>query len=695
MPCIPLDESDFDAGDAPPGFGLGSVQLPTLDIPFPDLPLENLQELFDALGMMLPPGMVKPSFEPGTLNTVYAAIKDLLDKFFPFLMLYKFFLPVLNLILCIIEVLCAIPNPFKLIRTLRRLFRVCIPEFLALFPYFALILMIIALILLIIALIEYIITRLIEIILIIIKNIILLSKSASSLNSDSIIAIVKKVGDLLCILQNLFILFAIFNTILQIIKALTSLSFRIPPCDSSDGSDDGCCTPEVCPEFLRENETIVSSTGVFQYLGAIGTAYGAIPPLSLLFLNIRDESWQFYDASLLQNQEFINITSAWDLPEGYEDTVFFPAGAAYDETTGYVGTPYYINFQVLYDPTVFGRAAGTRYIKIKNCIVQSPPTAGVYNYDGDLVSPVNGTLSLVGGVVTELDDTPIINPSTGNPYTVRTLFHQPTNNYGITPDVGDPVVFSNISYTFTINHPVLLSYSLITLGCVPSVAAERDWLSATLGEQFNANGARLAGIAALLPDMAAGQQCVIDAITTYRSKVSVATTEQFQATTLACLNGLRTSAVDALVETVSAGYDPYRSDFTVDPEIQFTTNTITVTVSLMEASGVLMSSNLPADVGATLAGKLTATNSFGEVGTFSYDGSQYFTAQISSEVAGNGAIKVAYENRVIGELNNSTDLDETPSLSLKERAFTFVKSQILHSGEGAPHRDETDISGGP
>lgn len=695
MPCIPLDESDFDPGSSPPGFGLGSVQLPTLDIPFPDLPLENLQELFDALGMMLPPGMVKPSFEPDSLNTIYAAIKDLLDKFFPFLMMYKFFLPILNLILCIIELLCVLPNPFKLIRALRRLFRVCIPEFLALFPYFALILMIIALILLIIALIEYIITRLLQIILIIIRNILLLSKSASSLNSDSIIAIVKKVGDLLCILQNLFILFAIFNTILQIIKALASLSFRIPPCDSEDGTDDGCCTPEVCPEFLRENENIISSTGVFQYIGSLGTAYGAGPPLSTIFTVTREESWQFYDASLLQSQEFINITSAWDLPAEYEDTVFFPAGAAYTDTTAYRGTPYYINFEVLYDPTVYGRPAGTRTIKIKNCIVQAPPTAGVFDYSDTLVAPFNGTLNLIGGVITESDDTPIIDPATNNPYTIRAFFHQPINNYGLIPDINDPVVYSNVSYTFTINHPVLLSHSLITLGCVPSVASERDYLSATLGEQFNANGARLAGIAALLPDMATGQQCVIDAITVYRSKVSVASTEQFRATTLACLNGLRASAVDALVETVSAGYDPYRSDFTVDPEIQFTTATITVTVSLMEASGVLMTSNLPADVGATLAGKLTATNSFGEVGVFSYDGSQYFTAEISSEVAGNGAIKIAYENRVIGELNNSTDLDQTPSLSLKERSFTFVKSQILHGGEGAPRRPETDIIGGP
>jgi hypothetical protein len=696
MPCNPLDEADFDPGSSP-GFNLGSVQLPTLDIPFPDLPLENLQSLFDSLGMILPPGIMKPSFHPDVLNEVYAGIMDLLNKFFPFLMLYKFFLPVLNLILCIIEVLCAIPNPFKLIRTLRRLFRVCIPEFLALFPYFALILMIIALILLIIALIEYIITRLIQIIETILRNIILLSKSASSLNSDSIIAIVKKIGDLLCVLQNLFILFAIFNTILQIIKALAGLSFRIPPCDSSDGSDDGCCTPEVCPQFIRENETVVSSTGIFQYLGEIGINSGLTLPVGFpnFYSVIRPESWQFYDPSLAQSQQFINITHAWDLPTEFRDTVFFPAGASYDENTNYVGTPYYINFTVLYNPTVFGRTdlLGTRLVKIKNCIVQAPPTAGVSNYNGVLVAPLNGTLNLVGGVITEMDGTPILDPSTNNSYTIRRFFHQPTNNYGTTPNVSDPVLFTSVSYTLTINHPVLVSSGLITLGCVPSVAIERDWLSATLGDQFNANGARLAGITALLPDMAAAQQCVIDAITSYRRKISTASTNKFKSDVLGCLSGLRSSAVSALVETVSAGYDPYKSDFTVEPPIQFTTAPVVVTVLLRESSGTIMTTNLPKDIAAIIAAKITATNSFGEIGSFTYDGSQYFVAEITSKEAGNGEIKVAYENSIIGILNNSTDLNQTPSLALKTGKYTFVKSQVLHGGEGAPRRDDTDISG--
>jgi hypothetical protein len=690
MPCIPLDSDAFEPGSIP-GFSLGSVNLPTLEIPFPDLPLDNLQDLFDSLGMMLPPGLMKPAFHTDVLNDVMAGIMSLLEKFFPFLMLYKFFLPVLNLILCIIEVLCSIPNPFKLIRTLRRLFRVCIPEFLALFPFFALLLMIIALILLIIALIEYIINRLIQIIETIIRNLVLLSKAATALNNDSIIAIVKKIGDLLCLLQNLFILFAVFNTILQIIKGLASLSFRIPPCDSGDGSADGCCTPEVCPQFIRDNTTIVNTSGYLQYLSAVGLDGGLPFPF---FSSVREESWQFYDSTLGQSQKFINITSAWDLPVEAAGTVFFPAGTNYTEQTNYTGAPYYINFEVFYTPASFGRVGVARYVKIKNVIVKAPPTAGLLDYSNTYVAPTNGTLNLIGGVITELDDTPIINPDDGFPYTINKFLHNPTFNSATLPVFDDALYFTNITYTFTINHPVLVSHSLITLGCVPEVAAERDWLAATIGDRFNANGAKLAGIVALLPDMAASQQCITDAIITYRKKISTASTLKFKEDILTCLSSLRSSAADALVATVSAGYDPYKSDFSALPEIQFTTSSVDVSVSLNDSSGTSMSVNLPPDIAATIASKISATITFGEISEFVYDGSQYFIAKITSNESGNGEVQVSYENSVIGILNNATDLALTPSLSLKSLAYTFVKSQLLQGGEGSPRRPDTDVGRG-
>src|ERR1700727_1730693 len=129
--------------------------LPT--IPIPSVDLEDLLDLFNQLQLLGPMGAFKPLLIPDISKSIADAIMTLLDQFMPFLMLYKFLLPVLNLIICIIEVLCALMNPFALIAALNRLFTVCIPAFLALFPIFALILLIISIIILLILLIEYIV----------------------------------------------------------------------------------------------------------------------------------------------------------------------------------------------------------------------------------------------------------------------------------------------------------------------------------------------------------------------------------------------------------------------------------------------------------------------------------------------------------------------------------------------------------
>lgn len=694
-PCTPLDDASFNLPNpaaGTPGFGGFAIPIPDLNIPFLPLPLEDLQGLFDALSLILPAGTLKPHLETDFLKDVLGAIYSLLEKFTPFLMLYKFFLPVLNLILCIIEVLCAIPNPFKLIRALRRLFRVCIPEFLALFPYFALIIMIISLLLLILALIEYLINRIIQIIKLIIQNIRTLILSTARLDNDSIVAIVKKIGDLLCLLQNLFVLFGVFALIIQLIKTMLNLNFRIPPCDSSDGGQDGCCTPDVCPAFIKNNTTINSTTGNFLYFNEVGLDSGLILPAGFppIVSVVRPESWQFYDPNLVQNQAFINITKAFDLPPGL-NTIFFPSGAQYNKKTSPSSTPYTINFRILYDPAAYNATdpRGKRYIKIVNAIVQSPPTAGVSSYNTTLIAPFNGTLNLVGGVVTEDDGSPILD-SQGSTVPLNDFLHNSINAFGQIPGPTDAVAYSNVEYAFTINHEILVANSLITLGCVPAVAADRDFINTTLGAQFNLNGEKLAEIAALLPDMTAAQECVLNAVNTLRQNISPTTVDTFQTNVLDCLNNLKATTTTALGAAVGAGFDQYKSTFTVDPEIQFTTNPITLTVSLNESSGNLMTKNLPSDAAQTIASQLEADVTLGNVSSFLYDGSQFFTAEITSNVAGNGTVKVAFNHNFISTLNNPTTIDQAASVTVTILPYTFVQSPA--AGIAEPRRDEGDVS---
>ena len=160
MPCKPLDISNVQPPDTPSFSGpVGKPFTPILDkLSSEDKPKQiDLQELYDILQYIVPPGVqVKTVQSKNYGQDAFDFILGLIDKVYPFLLLYNFFLPLLNIIICIIEVLCAIPDPFKTVDALIHLFRDCIPAFLALFPIFALAIMIISLCLLLLALIEYI-----------------------------------------------------------------------------------------------------------------------------------------------------------------------------------------------------------------------------------------------------------------------------------------------------------------------------------------------------------------------------------------------------------------------------------------------------------------------------------------------------------------------------------------------------------
>lgn len=361
-PCSPNDinitEPDGPSLPAIPGFGTPfAPKLPTF--PFPEDFPEDLNELFNTLSMILPPGTLKPSLNPNFGKDVFDAIMNLLDKFFPFLMLYKFFLPILNLIICIIEVLCALMNPFKLIRALKRLFRNCIPEFLSLFPIFALIVMLLSLLFLLLALIEYIILQILRIIQMLLRNIRAVVKAVQKADSGSLAAITKKLGILLCCFQNIFVILAIFAVIIQVIKDILKLLFKIPPCDDSDSSDtENCCTPEVCPAFIRNNEDFTRLTGAFQYYPTVSAGSGVLPPPfdTLLTVNKRNQSYQLFDSQAPQDLQLINIVDAFDITTTPK-TVFFPTEVTYTSATPPSQAPYKVNLRVFYNPTDWGRSA--------------------------------------------------------------------------------------------------------------------------------------------------------------------------------------------------------------------------------------------------------------------------------------------------------------------------------------------------
>lgn len=737
-PCNPSDVSialpDGPSGPPIPGFGTPfSLPLPNIS-PFPDGFPEDLLALLDQLQLLIPPGALKPQLNPNFGKDVFDGIMKLLDQFMPFLMLYKFFLPILNLIICIIEVLCAIPNPFKLIRAMKRLFRTCIPEFLNLFPVFALIIMIISLLLLLLALIEYIIAQILKFIEAILRNINALVKSFTDADQNSVLAIAKKLGSLLCIFQNLFVLLSIFNIIIQIIRDILSLVFKIPPCDNKSNSDaDGCCTTDVCPAIVQTDYT--RTTGNLQYLRSLGLQpTSVIPGLPNFSSTIRNESWTIYDPNQEIQQAFINIVDAYDVAPGSGTSlfgittkpIFFPTDVNYTADTSPTQAAYTVDLRVFYNPENWGRTLNAstshqsiplvgapRYVRFNNVIVTKAPTRILTLNDGTRETIDDGVLLLAGGSGYEDDNSTVLYGFDDDGITINTLqatlenfFHKPErfSTFGsITPNNTDGYTFNDITYTFRPNLETLLRKQLITLGCEPSLALNRDFINTAfggdigfktqlLGDLVNGRGGNV------FPNPNEAQQCLETALAALRGNLTPAGVAQFQATALICLNKLKDDTNSALGGLIGIGFEACSSDFSLTPKIQFTSRPITVKVDLKERNGLPLATGISPEVATDLAARIKAHPTLGTVGKFAYDGYQSFTAPLNSDVPGAGQLMISFDNNIFCTNNIPADNDVAPSHDLKALDYQFVYAPggaggtAIGDTDGQPRRDEGDVS---
>lgn len=703
-PCSPSDVSfnvpSGPSGPAIPGFGIPfSLDLPNLN-PFPDGFPEDLLALLNELEMLIPPGALKPQLNLNFGKDVFDAIMKLLDQFMPFLMLYKFFLPILNLIICIIEVLCALMNPFKLISAINRLFRQCIPEFLNLFPIFALIIMIISLLLLILALIEYIINQILALIKALLRNINALVLAFQNSDATGVIAIALKIGAMLCIFQNLFVLFAVFNIIIGIIKDILSKLFSIPPCE--DSNSDGCCTTDVCPAIVKN--TYTNTTGTLKYFPQIGLQFSNLFPT--LGANIRNEMWQLFDTSQTQPEAFSNIYNAFDVTINPKP-IFFPTDATYSQATDPSQAPYQIDLRLFYNPSNWGRSGAARFIQFKNCIMLQVPSPNLILSDNSPSPVATGVSTLVGGLGFEDDGTTIltgfapdgVTPISGQA-TLENFIHTPAiiSATPPTPNINDGYTFSEMQYTFRPNIPPLLQKNIVTLGCVPDIAINREFINNVFAGNAGIQAALLGNLS--FPDPGAAQQCMTTALSALRSNLTVKGVAEFQATTTVCLNKLQSDTKNTLGSVIGIGFDPCSSSFTANPPVQFTTQPVVVSVNINERNGLPLTNNLPPDVAANVAAGLKGHLTFGNISNFTYDGYQLFQAFITSPTPGTGQVMISYNNQTL--CTNTIPADPTipPTHTLQTKDYQFIYTPvggsipIIGTGEGdtqgVPRRDGGD-----
>ncbi len=702
MPCDPssisIDSPTGPSGPQISGFGSPfAINLPNIN-PFPKNMPEDLLDIMNKLQLLIPPGALKPQLNLNFGKDIFDGIMKLLDQFMPFLMLYKFFLPILNIIICIIEVLCSIPNPIKLTQAIIKLFNTCIPEFLNLFPMFALVIMLISLLLLLLALIEYLVSQILKFIETILKNVLQLVEAFQEANSNSILAIAKKIGALICVFQNLFVLLAIFTIIIQIIKDILKLAFSIPPCD--DGNSDGCCTADVCPSIVKNNYT--RESGTLQYLNGVGIQTSVVlpPPFNKLNYAIRQESWQLWDTQQNLSQKFINIINAYDIPiSGNEPPpffkpIFFPTDVAYSGRTSPKQAAYTVDLKMLYNPSTFGRAGATRFITFKDCVVVDAPSFQLKLFDNTSEDILNGVLSLAGGKGYEEDGTTKLMgfksdgiTSLSDQATLDNFIHkQDLNTTSPIFSVTDGYTFSNIEYSFKPNTAVLMGKNLITLGCIPEVAFNKGFINNALVGDIAAKTKFLKDLVNdnNFPNPEKTQECLSAALAALTNNLTPDGVALFKTTTTLCLEELKKNTLSSLSSLIGIGFDPCKSKFILDPEIQFTSKPILVKVSLNENNGISLINNIPADVANRLSDKIKGHITFGEISKFSYDGYQNYTANLTSKDTGNGQIMISFDDNIF-----CTNILNPPSHILQAIDYRFVyTSGIVPTAVG----DESDGS---
>lgn len=680
MPCSPNDNT-LNPGILPPyppipGFGIpfAPIQIPFPDISLPEGIPEDLLSLMNDFFSNFPGGPYTPNLNNFSKD-ILDAIASLLNTFAPFLGFYRFIQALLNIVMCIMDVLCSLSSPLAVIRAMRRLFKKCLPDFLNLFPWLALLAMIIALILLLIALIAYLIQQIVAFIERIIENLKILANAIRLNDDDSVMAATKKIAYLMCLIEQLFAILIAFQTIMAIIEALAELPGR-RPCSSGNGS--GCCDDDVCPPFIRNSpDGIPGTKGRLRYNKALYNDTSLFPGLNLP--PFRDELWQFVDEETGRTYDFADIITP------IQGNIYWPEGFTFASNTSLNKAPYLLNLKMTLDPATFGHpdVGGPRVFEIKDCIVTHRPTTDITTYTGSSVSNPTGTLRLAGGLVYEEDGTPYI--VLGQQATLNTFIHQASGTGS--PAFDDTVNIFDVEYTWFPNHIALYDYSLITTGCIPDLSVESEIANLVTLDIRNV----LDKIGAL-PNISGTIACLRKALEDLREDVSEDNLIIFQNIVVGCLGDLKDQSLDVYTGAVIGGVSIYTSTFELDPTVQFIGEKILVKVVLRDPSGISLSFRMPPEVQDEIASKLRGIPSLGVLGPFTYDGTEAFVSELTSSTAGSGTMKMTFDGNIFSEVINQ-DSDLPTEIIERVVEYRFVGGAATASGdESLERRDDGDVS---
>lgn len=702
MPCSPVDNQVNPTPLPPPvvpGFGVPTspIQIPLESLGLPTELIEDIVGLTQKISAQFPSGIFKSNADTQMKN-VLDFVGNVLTQISPFLSFYNFIIALLKIVPCIIEILCAAPNPFLMANKLKVLFTECLPPYLNLFPFSALAIMIISLLLLILAIIEYLINLFIGIIDQIVTNIRILGDGITLNDAQSTLAAVNKIAALLCSIENLLSIFIALAAVLAIIESLAKLAgFGI----CSDEDPDGCCDSSICPNWIKETpDGIIVANGSMKYTSQIGIDLsGSLPPTLAALLTaqvtpLRAERWQIFANETLSYPISVIITPIIDHIFWPEEISYFPADSSVRRA------PYTADLTVTLDPATLGHAdlLGSRVFQIKDCIVVRKPYLGVLEFNNDTTEdPSTGTLNVEGGLVFEADGTTPYELN-GIQATLNTFIHKASSTAENLPGSDDSLNF-DISFVWKPNAPSLAGFQLTTIGCIPEVSIEKAVQNAVLTAEGTEAiidkipptpaGVQVPSSGNFLPNVNGTLTCISNAIATFRTGISALTAAEFQAALQVCLGDLQNQTLATLCATLIASVSQFKSTIALETDLQFVTRPIEVTVTLKDSTGSNLGLGIPLDCAEQMANKLLAIVSFGEISSFEYDATlSAFVAQLTADQAGAGTIQVTFDSKVLSTVIPGVVGGSSSVIEPNELSYQFVAEMI----EPPVRRDSTDLA---
>ncbi len=437
-------------------------------------------QLLKQISCIVPAGVhIKPSSIPSATVNLGDILADQTKILTAFTSAFSLITEIVKYIMCMMDVLCAMPNPIATVIAVARLFGKCLPEFILILPQLGIPAEILCLIKILIAVARFILETIFPIIEDIIRNVEDIKSALEDKNEDAIQAVAFKLTQLIKEIVNIFGILAVFEAIFIMIKALLGINIPCIPGSSSCSS----CKKDNCPDAIKN----FSTDGLDGYLTVFyendGIDYSMIfssvskkddflqmknffPNVNYSLIDDPEDaaySLEFegstYVVTSIENAGYLNIISVKNptFDDGYLSSVYNSAGVI----TPFTDPTNQIRFGT--KTKTFSNLYVNNYINLRDTNSGGSLNSGTFKIEQVFDSyNVILTKGQAFGSGSGWNTSATLDPSTSSSPGCKMIWRY-------VPKAPNSV--NNQPFSLKVNHDELLRHSAISISCHPTVSA--------------------------------------------------------------------------------------------------------------------------------------------------------------------------------------------------------------------------------